>query len=81
MEVLFEITGSWFPLRERAATTLAEDLRRKAAGQLGELGTEGALAAADAAARAEQSRAVARRARRRLLAGRPWAGDGRSKPG
>jgi hypothetical protein len=48
MEVLFEVSGSWFPLRERAATILAEDLRRKAAGQLGTEGTEGALAAADA---------------------------------
>lgn len=48
MEVLFEVTERVYPLRAAAATTLGEDLRRRAAGQLGEHGVEGARAVADA---------------------------------
>lgn len=48
MEVLFEVTERVYPLRWPAATILGEDLRRRAAGQLGEHGVEGARTIADA---------------------------------
>jgi hypothetical protein len=48
VEVLFEVTERVYPLQAAAATILGEDLRRRAAGQLGEHGVEGARAVADA---------------------------------
>jgi hypothetical protein len=48
VEVLFEVTERLYPLRWPAATILGEDLRRRAAGQFGEHGVEGARAIADA---------------------------------
>ncbi|MEJ7791826.1 MAG: hypothetical protein WKF65_07645 [Gaiellaceae bacterium] len=48
LEVLFGVGGETFAIPERSATVLAENLRRKAAGQLGTEGVEGALALADA---------------------------------
>lgn len=47
MEIVFDLRGERFPLDERQATILGEELRRAAAGQLGEYGIEGALAVAD----------------------------------
>lgn len=46
-EVRFEVDGETFAIPERSATVLAENLRRKAAGQLGTEGVEGARALAD----------------------------------
>jgi hypothetical protein len=46
--VRFEISGRLYGLEEGRATILAEELRRKAAGQLGEYGVEGAREVADA---------------------------------
>jgi len=45
--VLFDVGGETFAIPERSATVLAENLRRKAAGQLGTEGVEGARALAD----------------------------------
>jgi len=47
VEVLFDVGGETFAIPERSATVLAENLRRKAAGQLGTEGVEGARALAD----------------------------------
>jgi hypothetical protein len=46
--IVFSVSGRLCPLREEAATVLAEELRRRAAGQLGSEGVEGARAVADA---------------------------------
>lgn len=46
-DVIFNVRGARFPLDERKATILAEELRRTAAGQLGEYGLEGARPVAD----------------------------------
>jgi len=48
MAVVFDVSKSLYSLRDQPATSLAEDLRRTAAGQLGEYGVEGARAVADA---------------------------------
>jgi hypothetical protein len=48
MAVVFDVSMSLYSLRDQPATSLAEDLRRTAAGQLGEYGVEGARAVADA---------------------------------
>lgn len=48
MAVVFEVSKSLYSLRDQPATSLAEDLRRTAAGQLGKSGVEGARAVADA---------------------------------
>jgi hypothetical protein len=47
VNVIFEVSGTLYPLDERAATVTGEDLRRKAAGQLGDEGVEGARDVAD----------------------------------
>jgi hypothetical protein len=47
VNVIFEVSGKLYPLDERAATVTGEDLRRKAAGQLGDEGVEGARDVAD----------------------------------
>ena len=44
----FDVDGETFAIPERSATVFAENLRRKAAGQLGTEGVEGARALADA---------------------------------
>ena len=46
-EVRFEVDWETLAIPERSATVLAENLRRKAAGQLGTEGVEGARALAD----------------------------------
>ena len=48
MEVLFEVAGGRYPLEERAATRMAENLRVKAAHQPGAEGAAGARPIADA---------------------------------
>jgi hypothetical protein len=48
MAVVFDVSKSLYSLRDQPATSLAEDLRRTAAGQLGKYGVEGARAVADA---------------------------------
>ena len=48
MEVVFEIAGRRYPLEERAATRMAENLRVKAAHQPGAEGAAGARPIADA---------------------------------
>ena len=48
MEVVFEVASEPYPLDERAATRMAENLRVKAAHELGAEGTVGARAVADA---------------------------------
>jgi hypothetical protein len=47
VNVIFEVSGTLYPLDEQAATVTGEDLRRKAAGQLGDEGVEGARDVAD----------------------------------
>jgi hypothetical protein len=47
VNVIFEVSGKLYPLNEPAATVTGENLRRKAAGQLGEEGVEGAREVAD----------------------------------
>jgi hypothetical protein len=48
VEVVFEVASQRYPLDERAATRMAEDLRVKAAHEPGAEGTVGARAVADA---------------------------------
>jgi len=48
MAVVFDVSKSLYSLRDQPATVLAEDLRRRAAGQLGKYGVGGARAVADA---------------------------------
>ena len=48
MDVVFEVASERYPLDERAATRLAENLRVKAAHEPGAEGTVGARAVADA---------------------------------
>ena len=48
MEVVFEVANKPYPLDERAATQMAENLRVKAAHEPGAEGTIGARAVADA---------------------------------
>lgn len=48
MEVAFEVTSHRYPLDERAATLMAENLRVKAAHEPGAEGAEGARTVADA---------------------------------
>jgi hypothetical protein len=48
VDVIFKVSGGLYPLNERAATITGENLRRKAAGQLGDEGVEGAREVADA---------------------------------
>src|SRR5881397_3839386 len=48
VEVVFEVAGRRYPLEERAATRMAENLRMKAAHQPGAEGAEGARPIADA---------------------------------
>ena len=48
MEVVFEVAGRRYPLDERAATPMAENLRVKAAHEPGAEGAVGARAVADA---------------------------------
>ena len=48
MNVIFDVSGKLYPLDERTATVAGESLRRKAAGQLGAEGVEGAREVADA---------------------------------
>jgi hypothetical protein len=48
VEVVFEVASQRYPLDERAATLMAENLRVKAAREPGAEGTEGARAVADA---------------------------------
>ena len=48
MEVVFEVASERYPLDERAATRMAENLRVKAAHEPGAEGTVGARAVADA---------------------------------
>jgi hypothetical protein len=45
--ITLTVGSCWYSLPGHQATTLAEDLRRKAVGQLGTEGTEGALGVAD----------------------------------
>lgn len=47
VNVIFEVSGKLYPLNEPAATVTGENLRRKAAGQLGDEGVEGAREVAD----------------------------------
>lgn len=47
MNVIFEVSDKLYPLNEQAATVAGENLRRKAAGQLGNEGVEGAREVAD----------------------------------
>ena len=47
MEVVFEVASERYPLDERAATVMAENLRVKAAHEPGAEGTVGARAVAD----------------------------------
>jgi hypothetical protein len=47
MNVVFDVSGKLYPLTEEAATVTGENLRRKAAGQLGGDGVEGARDVAD----------------------------------
>jgi hypothetical protein len=47
MNVVFDVSGNLDPLDEQAATVTGENLRRKAAGQLGDEGVEGARDVAD----------------------------------
>ena len=47
MNVIFEVSGKLYPLNEQDATVTGENLRRKAAGQLGDEGVEGAREVAD----------------------------------
>jgi len=47
VDVLYEVAGTIYPLRESAATTLAERLRLKATGEFGTEGVDGALAVAN----------------------------------
>jgi hypothetical protein len=47
VNVIFEVSGKLYPLNEQAATVTGENLRRKAAGQLGAEGVEGARDVAD----------------------------------
>ena len=48
MEVVFKVAGQPYPLDERAATLMAENLRVKAAHEPGAEGAEGARPVADA---------------------------------
>ena len=48
MDVVFEVASERYPLDERAATRMAENLRVKAALEPGAEGTVGARAVADA---------------------------------
>jgi len=48
VEVVFEVAGQPYPLEERAATRMAENLRVKAAHQPGAEGAAGARPVADA---------------------------------
>lgn len=48
MDVVFEVASQRYPLDERAATLMAENLRVKAAHEPGAEGTVGARAVADA---------------------------------
>ena len=48
VDVVFEVASQQYPLDERAATLIAENLRVKAAHEPGAEGTEGARAVADA---------------------------------
>ena len=47
VNVIFEVSGKLYPLNLPAATVTGENLRRKAAGQLGDEGVEGAREVAD----------------------------------
>ncbi len=47
VNVVFDVSGKLYPLNEPAATVTGENLRRKAAGQLGDEGVEGAREVAD----------------------------------
>src|SRR5215211_6712720 len=47
VNVIFEVSRKLYPLNEQAATVTGENLRRKAAGQLGDEGVEGARDVAD----------------------------------
>jgi hypothetical protein len=47
VNVIFEVSRKLYPLNEQAATVTGENLRRKAAGQLGAEGVEGARDVAD----------------------------------
>jgi hypothetical protein len=47
VNVVFDVSGKLYPLDEQAATVTGESLRRKAAGQLGDEGVEGARDVAD----------------------------------
>jgi hypothetical protein len=47
VNVVFDVSGKLYPLDEQAATVTGENLRRKAAGQLGDEGVEGARDVAD----------------------------------
>jgi hypothetical protein len=47
VNVVFDVSGTLYPLDEQAATVTGESLRRKAAGQLGDEGVEGARDVAD----------------------------------
>lgn len=47
VNVIFEVSDKLYPLNEQAATVAGENLRRKAAGQLGNEGVEGAREVAD----------------------------------
>src|SRR5215211_8598847 len=47
VNVIFEVSRKLYPLNEQAATVTGENLRRKAAGQLGDEGVQGARDVAD----------------------------------
>jgi FMN phosphatase YigB (HAD superfamily) len=47
VNIVFDVSGTLYPLDEQAATVTGESLRRKAAGQLGDEGVEGARDIAD----------------------------------
>jgi hypothetical protein len=47
VNVIFEVSRKLYPLNEQAATATGENLRRKAAGQLGGEGVKGAREVAD----------------------------------
>ena len=49
MDVVFEVSGKLYPLRESAATTLAEGLRLKTTGEATGEGTEGVQGALEVA--------------------------------
>jgi hypothetical protein len=47
VNVVFEVAGTIYPLRESASTSLAEGLRLKAKGEYGTKGVQGALGVAN----------------------------------